>query len=145
MEKHVKKVLKMQSKTSGARLVKSIDREKDIKAWETAKEERKKIVMLNDIYDFPFNFESLLWLLHFCVKNDILAADPDNRNHIIVYRDEGSESLEGWYSENAHDIAREMCADENMTGQRSLLQEIDKRGLKLNFTPEPYIHIRDFI
>lgn len=89
--------------------------------------------------DFRFNFISLLYLLKFCVKYEILYANPKDENSILVYRNEFKDMPEGWYSVNAHTLASEMLREEDMDGQKALLEEIERRGLKLDFVPEPFV------
>lgn len=39
------------------------------------------------------------------VSNGLLHADPNNSNNILVYREAGTDSPEGWYSENILSVA----------------------------------------
>lgn len=70
------------------------------------------------------NFYNCLCLLGELAQKDVIPFDPTDRNRILVYREEGKDSLEGWYSENIHDATQELLR--NPTDQRFLLEEYEK-------------------
>lgn len=79
------------------------------------------------------DYYNCLRLLEECVKADILAPDPKDKDNILVWvrQDEGfarSVYREGWQSRNAHNIAKELCEDED--GQRVLLTELAKKSIR---------------
>lgn len=43
------------------------------------------------------------------ISNGFLHADPNNSNNILVYREAGSRSPEGWYSENILSVAGDLA------------------------------------
>lgn len=86
------------------------------------------------MYDKKLNFYNTLELLHCAIKHEILQQDPNNNNNILVYRLAGTESPEGWYSQNVHDVAREMFEDPKCEGQKAIMKELKGRGINPDFT-----------
>lgn len=75
------------------------------------------------------NYLSCLNLLEACVREDLLAVDPNNKDNILVWAKEGGlRGREGWQSRNAHDIAQELLHDGE--GQRFLMTELAKNEYK---------------
>lgn len=70
------------------------------------------------------NFYNCLCLLGEFAKNNIISSDPKDKNRILVYRSEGKNTPEGWYSENIHDVAQELLR--NPTEQKFLLSAYEK-------------------
>lgn len=78
------------------------------------------------------NFVECLQLIDHLIREKILFQDPDNKNNVIVYREKGETSPEGWCSENIHTAARELANDEK--AQLFLLEAyIEKTGKKIAF------------
>lgn len=75
----------------------------------------------------PYNYFNCMRLLHECVKNNILRTNPNNGDHILIYREKGKTLPEGWYSENIFDVARELMDD--IEGQKLLTKELLKAGI----------------
>lgn len=70
------------------------------------------------------NFYNCLCLLGEFAKNNIISSDPKDKNRVLVYRSEGKNTPEGWYSENIHDVAQELLR--NPTEQKFLLSAYEK-------------------
>lgn len=64
-------------------------------------------------------------LLEACIKNGILASDPDDANRLLVYRGAGKTAPEGWYSEPVMSVAQELLL--HTEGQELLVKELEKR------------------
>lgn len=45
------------------------------------------------------------------ISNGFLNVDPNNSNNILVYREAGPESPEGWYSENILSVAGDLASN----------------------------------
>lgn len=78
------------------------------------------------IHGIKLNFQECIWLIHDCIKTGILKTPADNPNNILIYRLAGENTPEGWYSENIHRVASELCDDYN--GQVLLRSELDKQN-----------------
>jgi len=61
-------------------------------------------------YDYPFLKK--LHLIKFCIENNIIMQDPNNKDNIIVYYSAGTNNPEGWYSVNIHSAASDMDTDD---------------------------------
>lgn len=73
------------------------------------------------------NFYNCLRLLSECIYREIIKRDPNNKNHILVYRNAGTINPEGWYSENVMDIAKELKEDRD--GQAILIQALKEKNV----------------
>lgn len=89
----------------------------------------------------PLNFYNCLRLLHECVKHGLIQASPRNKDCILVYREAGTESPEGWYEENVHDSARELMVD--IDDQKFLIERLKQRK-GVEFAKEPLPNIDAF-
>ena len=70
------------------------------------------------------NFYNCLCLLGELAKKDIISFDPTDKNRLLIYRSEGKNTPEGWYSENIHDVAQELLR--NSKEQKLLLMTYEK-------------------
>lgn len=61
------------------------------------------------------------------VKHNLIKRDPADSNSILVYRNSGSETPEGWYSQNIMSVASELADD--LEGQRYLLGAVLENGI----------------
>lgn len=81
------------------------------------------------------NFYNSVKLIHDCIDNGILQADPNDKDRVLVYMENTSDNqLEGWYSQNILDSAQDLQYDGE--GQRLLLTELAERGV--NFIKEDF-------
>ena len=84
----------------------------------------------------PLVFIQCLKLLELCVQNGLVVQDPnpdndaERKDNILVYRAAGTDSPEGWYSENIHSTAQELMRD--MDSQQFLLNELEKASIPLS-------------
>ena len=74
-------------------------------------------------------------LLEACIKNGILASDPDDANRLLVYRGAGKTAPEGWYSEPVMSVAQELLL--HTEGQELLVKELEKKGVTFECTENP--------
>ena len=66
------------------------------------------------------------------IDQGMIQRDPDDKDSILVYRSEGTETPEGWYSQNILDVASEMYHDqENYSSFLSAVEESKKDREKL--------------
>ena len=66
------------------------------------------------------------------IDQGMIQRDPDDKDSILVYRSEGIETPEGWYSQNILDVASEMYHDqENYSSFLSAVEESKKDREKL--------------
>jgi len=72
--------------------------------------EAEKQSSVKDEYDYPFLKK--LHLIRFCIENEIIMQDPNNKDNIIVYYSAGTDNPEGWYSVNIFSAASDMDADD---------------------------------
>lgn len=72
-------------------------------------------------------------LLEACIKNGVLASDPDAANRLLVYRGAGKTAPEGWYSEPVMMVAQELLDDHD--GQQLLLKRLKEEGIEFNCGP----------
>lgn len=81
-------------------------------------------------------------LLEACIKNGILAVDPADSNCILVYRQAGETSPEGWYSEAVMSAAQELL--DAPKGQQLLLEQLKKKGIEFDCEPaqsSPFVFV----
>lgn len=71
-------------------------------------------------------------LLEACIKNGILASDPDDANRLLVYRGAGKTAPEGWYSEPVMSVAQELLL--HTEEQELLVKELEKKGVTFECT-----------
>ena len=71
-------------------------------------------------------------LLEACIKNGVLASDPDDANRLLVYRGAGKTAPEGWYSEPVMSVAQELLL--HAEGQELLVKELEKKGVTFECT-----------
>lgn len=83
----------------------------------------------------PLTYYQCTQLLDKCVKHSVLCADPNSPNNILVYREAGTKCPEGWYSENALTLARELRETPN--AQELLLAELRKRKIAFSCPKYP--------
>ena len=57
------------------------------------------------------DYLSIVYKLKVAIEKGLLQLDPNDKNRILVYRNAGLSSPEGWYSENILDVARELHND----------------------------------
>lgn len=74
-------------------------------------------------------------LLEACIKNGILASDPDDANRLLVYRGTGKTAPDGWYSEPVMSVAQELLL--HTEGQELLVKELEKKGVTFECTENP--------
>lgn len=81
----------------------------------------------------PLNFINRIRLIERCIEKDILRTDPERPNNILVYRMAGTDSPEGWYSEDILKVAAEL--EDDPEGQDFLLNtlaEAEKKDSKVS-------------
>lgn len=81
--------------------------------------------------DQPLTFYECLQLLEQLIQSKMLQQDPNNRNNVLIYREAGVSSPEGWYSENIHSVAGELMSD--LPGQTFLRQALVDNGISMEF------------
>lgn len=87
------------------------------------------------------NLEECLQVLEACVRNNIIAKDPNpnneekRKNNIVVYCAKNGEKPEGWYSRNICSVAKELNLD--IEGQRVLREALLNKGVEVVFNKEP--------
>lgn len=87
-------------------------------------------------YTKPLNepltkFYECLQLIETLLDHGLLYPDPNDNNNIMVYRNEGNGSPEGWYRENIHNVARELLHD--IDGQHFLRKELEDKGIEMQY------------
>ena len=80
---------------------------------------------MNKENDRPFL--GVLNIAHELIKIGVLHKDPKNPNNILVYRQAGKASPEGWYSENIHKTLSETYHNEESL--TSFLQMAEEMGV----------------
>lgn len=74
------------------------------------------------------NFYNCLRLLNECVKAGLIQLSSENSNDILVYRQAGNSSPEGWYAENIFTVAQELMLD--LEGQKFLACALKDAGIE---------------
>ena len=78
-------------------------------------------------------FYECLQLLSKLKECNMLMQDPDDPNHVLVYRKANGNNPEGWYSENIFDTAQDLLNDAE--GQKFLMQELTNKNITMEFKP----------
>lgn len=90
----------------------------------------------------PMDFQQCIQFVDTLIQKDLLQIDPDNKDNILVYREAGMKSPEGWYSENILSIASELADDIN--DQQNMLKALrDKIDASILDITEQDIRIVD--
>lgn len=71
------------------------------------------------------DFYNCIRLLDLCANTRLIQKDLKDKDSILVYRQKGEKTEEGWYREKLMDAARELLSDGN--GQRYLVHELKNR------------------
>ena len=72
-------------------------------------------------------FLGVLNIAHELIQLGVLHKDPKNSNNILVYRQSGKDTPEGWYSENIHEAMSETFHDKESLA--SFLQIAKEMGV----------------
>jgi len=105
----------------------SMDNKRDIKEQVTLKNNKSSELEINR----PLTYYECVQLLQLCVENGLIERDREHDSNILVYRERGTESPEGWYSENLMSIAKELSND--FDGQKTLMEELKSQGINIEF------------
>lgn len=81
----------------------------------------------NEASNFGLNCYNCILLLDACIANGVLAADPNNKNRVLVYRQGTDTTPEGWYSDNIMLLASDLVQDKE--GQKILLDALQKQNV----------------